>query len=99
MEFSSFDWDRGNRAKCQKHGLSVAEIEALFSRPLAILPDISHSQKEGRYLAIGKSENGRGVFIAFTFRRKGEEHFIRPISARYMHRKEMKAYEKENPGF
>jgi uncharacterized protein len=37
------------------------------------------------------------VFIVFTFRRKGDEVLIRPISARYMHRKEVEAYEKENP--
>jgi hypothetical protein len=27
-----FDWDDGNRSKCQKHGMSIAEIEALFLR-------------------------------------------------------------------
>jgi hypothetical protein len=37
------------------------------------------------------------VFIVFTLRRKGEEALIRPISARYMHKKEIEAYEKENP--
>ena len=26
-----FDWDAGNRAKCQKHGVSVAAIEGMFS--------------------------------------------------------------------
>lgn len=39
------------------------------------------------------------MFIVFTFRRKGEEVLIRPTSARYMHKKEIEAYEKENPGF
>src|SRR5271170_2071366 len=39
MEFDGFDWDEGNRAKCQKHGVSVAEIEGLFRRPVVILPD------------------------------------------------------------
>jgi len=52
-----FDWDRGNRAKCEKHGLSVAEIETLFVRPLAILP--AHSQSESRFRAIGRTEDGR----------------------------------------
>jgi uncharacterized protein len=37
------------------------------------------------------------VFIVFTIRRKGDELLIRPISARYMHQKEIEAYEKENP--
>jgi uncharacterized DUF497 family protein len=92
-----FDWDDGNRAKCGKHGLSVSVIENLFTRPLAILPDTAHSQRERRYLAIGRTQTGRGVFLAFTLRRKGEKVLIRPISARYMHKKEIAAYEKENP--
>lgn len=29
---AGFDWDRGNRAKCRKHGVSAEEIEALFLR-------------------------------------------------------------------
>jgi len=69
-----------------------------FTRPLAILPDAAHSQAERRFRAIGRTEKGRGVFIVFTFRRKGDEVLIRPVSARYMHKKETEAYEKENPG-
>ena len=34
LQFDGFDWDRGNRAKCQKHGLSIALIESLFAGPL-----------------------------------------------------------------
>jgi hypothetical protein len=41
---SGFDWDDGNRAKCQHHGLSPAEVEALFERPVLIVPDVAHSQ-------------------------------------------------------
>ncbi len=97
LEANGFDWDRGNRAKCEKHGLSIAAIESLFARPLAILPDAAHSQRENRFRAIGRTEKGRGVFIIFTLRRKGDELLIRPISAGYMHKKEIEAYEKENP--
>jgi hypothetical protein len=97
MQFDGFDWDQGNRAKCQKHGLTMEAIEGLFSRPLAILPDIAHSKAEHRFRAIGRTEQGRGIFIVFTLRRKGEAELIRPVSARYMHRKEMESYEKENP--
>jgi uncharacterized DUF497 family protein len=36
---SGFDWDSGNRDKCQKHGVSIAEIEALFKENrLAVNP-------------------------------------------------------------
>ncbi len=98
LQANGFDWDRGNRAKCEKHGLSVAVIEGLFERPLAILPDAAHSQRENRFRAIGRTDKGRGVFIVFTLRRKGEELVIRPISARYMHKKEIDAFEEKNPG-
>ncbi|MBK8276640.1 MAG: BrnT family toxin [Nitrospira sp.] len=97
MHANGFEWDKGNRAKCEKHGLSVATIEDLFARPLAVLPDEAHSQREKRVRAIGHTDKGRRVFIVFTFRRKGDDVLIRPISARYMHKKEVDAYEKENP--
>jgi len=97
LQANGFDWDKGNRAKCEKHGLSVSVIESLFARPIAILPDAAHSQSERRFRAIGRTDKGRGVFIVFTLRDEGEEVLIRPISARYMHKKEIEAYEKENP--
>ncbi len=92
-----FDWDAGNRAKCQKHGVSLAEIEALFSRPLLIIPDAVHSKIETRIRALGKTTAGRMIFLVFTVRRKAGLRLIRPISARYMHAKEVASYEKENP--
>jgi uncharacterized DUF497 family protein len=97
LQADGFDWDRGNRAKCEKHELSVVAIESLFTHPLAILPDAAHSQREKRFRAIGRTDKGRGVFIIFMLRREGDELLIRPISARYMHKKEIEAYEKENP--
>ena len=98
LQFDGFDWDRGNRAKCQKHGLSIALIESLFSRPLATIPSAVDSQEERRFCAVGQTGNGRRVFLVFTLRRKGDMRLIRPISARYMHKKEIESYEKENPG-
>ena len=97
VDVVGFDWDAGNRAKCQKHGVSVAEVEGLFSRPLLILPDASHSQREERLWAIGKTASGRSVFLVFAIRVRAGKRVIRPISARYMHRKEVRHYEKENP--
>jgi uncharacterized DUF497 family protein len=90
-----FDWDEGNREKCQKHGLSTHEIESLFQSPLSVFPDSEHSKLEERFIGIGKTESGRGVLIVFTLRMRGEAILIRPISARYMHKKEIEHYEKE----
>jgi len=94
---AGFEWDDGNRAKCQRHGVSIAEIESLFARPVMVLPDDAHSGAEERLRAVGRTAGGRHVFLVFTIRRRGGERYIRPISARYMHRKEIESYEKENP--
>ena len=63
LQADGFDWDRGNRAKCDKHGLSTADIENLLERPLAILPDAAHSLQEKRFRAIGRTDEGRRVFM------------------------------------
>ena len=94
---AGFAWNAGNLAKCQQHGVSVEEIEALFDAPLLIVPDAAHSKTEARSWAIGKSSAGRMIFIVFTIRLKKGRRLIRPISARYMHAKEVISYEKENP--
>jgi len=65
-----FDWDDGNRAKCQKHGVSIAEIEALFVHGPRIAPDPEHSADEDRLIVVGKPGAGRPLFVAFTLRAK-----------------------------
>ena len=97
VNVAGFEWDAGNRAKCQKHGVSVAEVEDLFKRPVLIIPDATHSRGEERLRAIGKTASGRSVFLVFTIRVRGGKRFIRPVSARFMHRKEIEHYEEENP--
>jgi uncharacterized protein len=95
FEVAGFDWDQANRPKCQKHGVPLADIEAMFQRPVAVFPDPFHSRHEERFKAIGKSAAGRSIFVVFTLRSRNRKIFIRPISARYMHRKEVEHYEKE----
>jgi len=89
-----FEWDGANTEKCQQHGLSLTEIESVFDAPVAVLPDPDHSGAEERFKAIGKTATGRHVFVVFTLRYAGGRTLIRPISARYMHRKEIEHYEK-----
>jgi uncharacterized protein len=99
MIVSGFDWDSGNRHHCQKHGVSIAEIEAFFARPFKVHPDVTHSSDaDERFQAIGRGSRGRSIFLVFTIRTRNGERLIRPISARYMHRKEVEHYEKETPG-
>lgn len=95
MEFNGFDWDNGTRSKCKMHGVSITEIEILFYGSPLVGPDIEHSDQEQRLRAVGVTRKKRNLFIVFTLRKKGEELLIRPISARYMHKKEVKSREKE----
>jgi len=86
-----FDWDKGNVDKnWEKHQVEFRECEQIFfNKPLKILYDIKHSQKEGRFIAFGKTNTGRKLYLVLTIRRKK----IRVISARNMSRKERKFYD------
>lgn len=88
-----FDWDNGNTAKCEKHGLTRAEIEAFFRAEPRVAPDPAHSSAEQRFIAVGATPGGRPAFVAFCWR-AGK---IRPVSARYMHAREVKRYEESPP--
>lgn len=92
---AGFDWDQGNRGKCAKHGVALAEIEALFAGELAVFPDLVHSRGEVRFKTVGVTPAGRHVFVVFTLREGRSGRLIRPLSARYMHQKEIEHYERE----
>lgn len=90
---TGFQWDAGNAEKnWEKHRVSTAECEQLFfNRPLLVADDVAHSQAEPRFYALGRTDEGRLLFVVVTLR--GE--LIRVISARDMSRKERKAYGEE----
>ena len=88
-----FDWDRGNRTHCRRHGVSIAEIEALLRGNSRIAPDLKHAHLEERLIAVGRTAQGRPLFVAFCIRSKFGRPTIRPVSARYMHTKEIESYE------
>lgn len=90
MEITGFDWDSGNWPKCGKHGVSRQVIERLFLEGQALVaPDLKHSIAiEARHIAVGRVDS-RPMFVAFAIR----DCLIRPISARYMHEKEIANYE------
>ena len=96
LHAAGFDWDAGNSGKCRKHGVSLAEIEAMFSGDdVRVAPDPAHSQHEDRLIAVGRTLQGRPLFVAFTFRRVAGRLLVRPVSARYMHEREIARYEEE----
>lgn len=92
-----FEWDKGNLDKSsQKHSITAKETEEVFvSEELFVITDVKHSQKEKRFIALGKTLLGKNLFVVFTMRKNK----IRIISARRMHKKEVEKYEKahKNP--
>lgn len=94
-KISGFSWDDGNARKNEKHGVGQAETEEVFfNQPLLLLVDARHSDRELRFHALGKTNEGRELHITFTLRADGT--LIRVISARDMHRKERIVYEQAN---
>lgn len=85
-----FDWDKGNQQKnWEKHKVDFRECEEVFfNRPLLIDEDRTHSTHEKRYYALGRSDVGRMLFLAFTIR----NNKIRVISAREQTNKERQIY-------
>ena len=89
---TGFEWDAGNLAKsATKCGVASEEAEQVFAQqPLLVHPDPEHSGTETRWDALGRTREGRRLFVAFTAR----EGRIRVISARPMSRRERRAYAK-----
>lgn len=87
-----FEWDRWNlRKNYFEHGVTPKETEEVFvDEQSLVLPDIKHSQKEERYIIVGKTMDKRNLFVVFVYR----NDMIRIISARRMHKKEVLIYEK-----
>ena len=85
-----FEWDDGNKGKnWDKHHVSDGECEEIFfNDPLIAAADVEHSASEPRYVALGQTDRGRRLFLAFAIRRD----LIRVISARDMTKKEVRRY-------
>jgi uncharacterized protein len=72
------------------HGISFEEASTVFDDPLAeIVPDLSHSEEESRFICMGTSGQGSLLVVVFTERSDN----IRLISAREATPKERRHYE------
>ena len=91
MKIAGFVWDSGNWPKCGKHGVSREEIEQVLLGEPAVMADPYPT--EPRLRAIGKTHAGRYVFLVFMILEIDGQTKLRPISARYMHQKEVEHYE------
>ncbi len=88
-----FEWDV-NKAKSNifKHGISFEECKSAFYDENGIFYiDEKHSEKENRYLLIGKNIMNLVVLISYTIR----NHRLRIISCRKANKFERKIYEEE----
>jgi uncharacterized protein len=89
-----FQWDEGNGDKNWfKHQVSRSEAEEVFfDAAKRLLKEVIMGPPayEKRYILLGKTKNGRLLFIAFTLR----DDCVRVISARDAHQKERPLYEK-----
>ncbi len=88
---TGFDWDEADIEKnWERHRVAFWEVEErFFNEPLLVRLDAAHSARERRYAALGHTDAGRLLFIAFTVRR----HLVRVISTRDMTRKENRIYD------
>ena len=91
MQCTGFEWDAANAEKNRElHRVSRLETEEVFfNRPILVVPDEEHSQRERRYAGLGQTNAGRKLSIIFTVR----GNLIRVISARGMSRRERRFYE------
>ncbi len=92
IRIDGVDWDAGNWPKCGKHGVARAEIEHVLASIEFRIPDPFPG--EPRFRTAGRTADGRHVFLVFTYRDLGDRLLVRPVSARYMHQKEVEAYER-----
>ena len=96
---TGFEWDEANADKNWiQHQVTPGECEeAFFNDPLLVVPDVGHSKREPRFLALGQTDAVQRLFLAFTIR----QQLVRVITARDMSRRERKEYahaqSEENP--
>jgi uncharacterized DUF497 family protein len=84
-----FEWDQSKAAR-KKHGVSFHEAGTVFGDPAAgTIQDRERSERETRYVTIGRSSRGRILAVVHTDR-MGR---IRIISARRVTRQERQRYE------
>ncbi len=88
-----FEWDARKAAvNHAKHGVSFGEAATVFGDPDALDgPDVRHSEKESRFLRLGRAATGRVLIVAYTVRRRDDGESIRIIRARRASRNEQAA--------
>jgi uncharacterized protein len=86
-----FEWDRNkNECNLRKHGVDFEETMSVFDDIFAvIIEDRFHSNSEQREIIVGRSSNGRFLYVVFV----ESENSICIISARKLTPAERRRYE------
>ena len=89
-----YEWDDDKaKTNLRKHRISFQEGATVFNDPLiATQHDPDHSSDEERYIALGRSVQGRILVVVFTER--GDK--IRLISCRKVTSRERREYEEND---
>lgn len=88
-----FEWDEEKaEINSKKHKTSFEEAKSVFGDPFAItIDDPDHSEKEQRYIDIGKSVSGKLLVVVYTERGRK----TRIISCRKATSSERRIYEEQ----
>jgi uncharacterized DUF497 family protein len=91
MQKNEFEWDDEKaESNLKKHKVGFEEAATIFNDPnITTISDPDHSEKEERYISIGKSFIMRILAVVHTYRKER----IRLISARKATKVEKKKYE------
>lgn len=86
-----FAWDiQKAKSNLRKHGISFDEAQTVFDDShLQLVLDVAHSDDEGRFIAIGLSNDGKLLSVCHCYR-SGD--MIRIFSARRASAREIKLY-------
>lgn len=89
--YPMFEWDEDKaKANQRKHRVSFGEAATVFHDPfIASMLDLTHSADEQRFVAMGRSAQGRLLVVVYAER----DNNIRIISCRRATSTERKSYE------
>jgi len=87
LRVTGFEWDEDNITHIAKHQLAPEEVEEVFRHDFRV-----YKGRRGRYMAYGRSLEGRYLFIVFEHLSRGR---IRVITAREMSGKEKKRFRRQ----
>lgn len=91
-----FEWDSAKaKTNIRKHRVSFERAATVFLDPHAIsIYDNEHSEKEDRWITMGRDNNETLLVVSHTFRKIDETSYtVRIISGRKATKREAKQYE------